>query len=353
VIRVLVVDDSPVARQYLVQLLESEPGLQVIGTAANGEEAVAAAAARKPDVITMDIFMPGLDGLQATRRIMESHPVPIVIVSANWPPGEAENTFRAMEAGALALVRRPAGPGHPEHGETVRELLDTVKLMSEVKLVRRWPRREQTSARSALPRLRQVEVVAVGASVGGPPVLQTILSRLPASFPVPILIVQHMAPGFLQGMVNWLAQTSGPVLLLARHGDHPLPGCAYFAPDGFNMGIAGNRTIHLSGSGGQNRFQPTVAHLFRSVATVYGRNAAGVLLTGMGRDGAAELKIMREKGAVTIIQDQASSVVFGMPGAAFELEAADCVLSPEKIARALQTLPLPGPGTEKEPSDAE
>jgi two-component system, chemotaxis family, protein-glutamate methylesterase/glutaminase len=352
VIRVLVVDDSPVARQYLVQLLQSEPGLQVIGTAADGEEAVAAAAAWKPDVITMDIFMPGLDGLQATRRIMESHPVPIVIVSANRPPGEAEITFHAMEAGALALVRRPEEPGHPDHGETVREFLKTVKLMSEVKLVRRWPRREQKSARSALPRPWQVEIVAVGASVGGPPVLQAILSRLPPAFPVPLLIVQHMAPGFLQGMVDWLAQTSGLPLHLARSGEAPLPGNAYFAPDGCNMGVAGNRTIVLSGSEAQSRLQPTVSHLFRSVATVYGRNAVGVLLTGMGRDGAAELKTMREKGAVTIIQDQASSVVFGMPGAAFALDAADCVLPPEEIARALQTLTLPGQRTEKEPADA-
>jgi two-component system, chemotaxis family, protein-glutamate methylesterase/glutaminase len=349
VIRVLVVDDSPVARQYLVQLLESEPGLQVIGTAGNGEEAVAAAAARKPDVITMDIAMPRLDGLQATRRIMESHPVPIVVVSANWPPGEAESTFRAMEAGALALVRRPEEPGHPDHEETVRELLKTVKLMSEVKLVRRWPRRQQKSVRSALPpRPRQVEIVAMGASTGGPPVLQAILSRLPPSFPVPILIVQHMAPGFVQVMLEWLRETSGPGLHLARHGDHPLPGCAYFAPDGLKMELDRHRRISLRRHG----FQPTVAHLFLSVALVYGRNAAGVLLTGMGRDGAAELKTMKEKGAVTIIQDQASSVVFGMPGAAFALEAADYVLPPAKIAQALQTLTLPGHETEKESADA-
>jgi two-component system, chemotaxis family, protein-glutamate methylesterase/glutaminase len=333
-IRVLVVDDSPVARDYLAHLLEGEPDLKVVGVAASGREAVAAAAALKPDVITMDIFMPGLDGVQATRAIMESYPTPIVIVSANWNPGEAEITFRALEAGALALVRRPEGPGHPEQESTVRELLETVKLMAEVKVVRRWPRREKREGLPALSRPRAVEIVAMGASTGGPPVLQAILARLPSSFPVPLLIVQHIAPGFLESMINWLKETSGPQLHLARHGELPLVGCAYFAPDGCQLGLARDRTITLQAGSSQ----PTVAHLFRSVATVYGRQAAGVLLTGMGRDGAAELKLLREKGAVTIIQDQASAAVFGMPGAAAELDAADCALPPAEIARALQSL---------------
>lgn len=349
-IRVLVVEDSPVVQEFLVHILGSDPGIEVIGRANDGQEAVEFVARTKPDVITMDINMPKMNGLEATRRIMETNPVPIVIVSGNWDPREVETTFRAMEAGALAIVQRPRGLGHPEHEATSGELLSTVRLMSEVRVVRRWsgsrPKVEKNgtvlfpSGKKEPSRFFDPEglgVVAIGASAGGPPVLQRILSGLPGNFPLPVLIVQHMARGFLPGMLEWLGEKSAVRLLIASDGERALPGRAYFAPDGFHMGIE-NGTIYLTGDSLEHGARPSVSFLFRSVAKAYGRKAAGILLTGMGSDGADGMKLMKEKGAVTIAQDRESSAVYGMPAAAVELGAATYVLAPDRITAALRSL---------------
>lgn len=340
-IKVLVVDDSPVTREFLVHILSSDPSIEVIGTANDGQHALEAVDRKRPDVITMDIHMPKVDGLEATRRIMETNPTPIVIVSGNVDPEEKAVTFRAVEAGALALLRRPAGPGHPDHAATARELLQTVKLMSEVRVVRRWSRsrREEPQSLVPLPAIRTaqapVRVVALGASTGGPPVLQTILSRLPVHFPAPILIVQHMAAGFFEGFVEWLAQSSGLPVHLARQHETILSGHAYVAPEGFQMKVGPTERIVLTGDEPESPHRPSVSYLFRSVADVYGAHAVAGLLTGMGRDGAEELKALRNKGATTFAQDEASCAVFGMPGQAVRIDAATYVFPPEDMAAAL------------------
>ncbi|HUO83476.1 MAG TPA: chemotaxis-specific protein-glutamate methyltransferase CheB [Thermoanaerobaculia bacterium] len=343
-IRVLVVDDSPVTREFLVHILGSDPDIQVIGTANDGQHALEAVGRERPDVITMDIHMPKMDGLEATRRIMETHPTPIVIVSGSTDAHEVASTFRTIEAGALAVLRRPAGHDHPDHEATARELVQTVKLMSEVKVVRRWPRvRSETevtrSLDKGLPRVpAMVKVVAIGASTGGPPVLQTILAGLPKDFPAPVLIVQHMAAGFTQGLVDWLAQSARLPVHLAVHGQTMLPGHVYVAPDELQMKVGRGGTILLGRAAPENGLCPSVSYLFRSLAEVYGAEVVAGLLTGMGRDGADELKVLREKGAVTFAQDKESSIVHGMPGEAIKLDAATFVLPPEKIAAALTSL---------------
>lgn len=349
-IKVLIVDDSPSVREFLGYILGSDPGIRVIGTANNGEEAVEFVRHDRPDVITMDINMPKMNGLEATRQIMETHPAPIVIVSGSWDAKEVETTFRAMEAGALAIVQKPQGFGHPDQESAAKELVQTVKLMSEVKVVRRWARRAARGTRdegvqrtSIVPPEERmpatdIRVAAIGASTGGPLVLQTILSGLPKDFAVPILIVQHMAPGFLQGMVDWLGQSSSVPLRIAVDGEEMMPGHAYFAPDGFNMGVANTGRISLEKDGPRNGAMPSVSYLFHSVMKTYREKAVGVLLTGMGKDGAEELKVMKEKGAFTIVQDRESSVVYGMPGVAFQLDAATYVLPPDKIAAVLTGL---------------
>lgn len=352
-IKVLIVEDSPVVRELLIYILGSDPGIELLGTAENGEKAVEFVKRTMPDVITMDINMPKMNGLEATRTIMETNPVPIVIVSGSWDVREVDTTFKAMEAGAVAAVQRPVGIGHPEHEANKRELLQTIRLMSEIRVVKRWPHYQKTaspetpaipasSGAGSLQVPSAIRAVAIGASTGGPPALQTILSGLkskmsPPLLP-PILIVQHITTGFLDGMVAWLSKTSSVPLHIAKQGDPLMQGHAFFAPDGFNMGVDGSGNITLTSDREENSFCPSVSFLFRSVANVFGRNAVGILLTGMGKDGAEELKLMKEKGAVTIAQDRESSVVYGMPGEAARLGAAMYTLSPGGISGFLAEL---------------
>lgn len=342
-IKVLIAEDSPVVREFLTYILGTDPDIRVVGVAHNGEEAIEAVKRYRPDVITMDIHMPKMDGLEATRRIMEMIPTPIVIVSGSTDPRENMTTFRAMEAGALAVLRRPDGIGHPNHEATVRELVQTVKLMSEVKVVRRWPkmRREQgtpAAARLAEASAGKIQVIAMGASTGGPPVLHTILEMLTGDLPVPVLIVQHMASGFTNSFVEWLAQTSGLPVHVATHGEYLVSGHAYVAPDEFQMKVEHGGRIVLTGDEPENGLRPSVSYLFRSLAETYGGNVVAGLLSGMGRDGAEELRLLREKGAITFAQDKKSSVVHGMPGEAIKLDAATYILAPEKIAAVLTGL---------------
>ena len=342
-INVLISEDSPTSRDFLGHVLKTDPHIQIIDMVSNGEEAVAAVAKRKPDVIMMDVHMPGIDGFEATRRIMQVQPVPIVIMSETLVDQVAA-THQAIEAGALAFLRHPPGFDHPDHAASVAELLQIVKLMSEVKVVRRWNRGEHVRPISVpdikyaeLPR-SDVRLIAIGASTGGPVVLQHILSVLAPSLNVPLLIVQHIAPGFVQGLTEWLGQSCGLPAHVATDRELALPGHIYIAPEDFHMGIDKNGRIKLVDDAPVHGLRPSVSFLFHSVAEAMGPNAAGVLLTGMGSDGADGLKLMRDKGAITIAQDETSSVVHGMPGVAIRLNAATHVLPPQNIAELLKRL---------------
>jgi two-component system chemotaxis response regulator CheB len=344
-VNVLIVDDSSVSRMLLVHLLEADPQLHVIGTVNDGQAAVDFVAGHRPDVVVMDIHMPHLDGFEATRRIMETQPVPIIICTATTNPKEVVTLFRLMEAGAVACVEKPVSREHPDFAQLVTNLLQTIKLMSEVKVVRRWPRSRAASlpappARpvALTPALTGVALIGIGASTGGPPVLQTILSSLPKDWTAAILIVQHIARGFLPGLVAWLNQTTGWQVHVASHGTSALPGHAYLAPDDFHMGVTSSGRILLTREEPENGLRPAVSYLFRSLAEACGRNALGVLLTGMGKDGAVELKLMKDNGAFTIAQDRESSVVHGMPGEAIELGGATHVLAADNIADVLMML---------------
>jgi two-component system chemotaxis response regulator CheB len=270
--------------------------------------------------------------------------VPIVVVSGSSDPREVATTFRAMEAGAVAVLRRPAGIGHPDHEATALDLVQMVKAMSEVKVVRRWPPRSGNAAAAPAVEARmergpaQVRVIAIGASTGGPPVLQGMLAALPKDLPVPILIVQHMAAGFTQGFVQWLAQSSSLPVHLAMHGEHIRPGHVYVAPDEFHMRIERGDTAVLRKDEPEHGMRPSVSYLFRSLRETYGGDVVAGLLTGMGRDGADELKLLKDKGALTFVQDKDSCVVHGMPGEAIRLDAATLVLTPQKIAAMLAHL---------------
>jgi two-component system chemotaxis response regulator CheB len=293
----------------------------------------------------MDIHMPHVDGFEATRNIMEICPTPIVIVSGSSTKDNVSTNFHALEAGALAVVARPHGIGHAHHHYSAKQLVDTVKLMSEVKVVRRWLRSKSTPAPDqvhtqsrVVPPPLPVQVVAIGASTGGPVVLQTILTGLPRDLPVPVLIVQHMTPGFTQGFVEWLSSSSGFPVRTAVDGEALLPGHAYIAPDNFQMGVSPGNRIALTTDGRENGMCPSVSYLFRSVKAVFGQQAVAVLLTGMGIDGVDELKQLRNAGAVTLVQDKESSVVHGMPGQAIKDGAASYVLSPQSMVKAIKTI---------------
>jgi two-component system chemotaxis response regulator CheB len=344
-IKVLVVEDSSVVQAQLVHILNSDPQVTVSGTARNGIEALEQLNRHSPDVVLMDIEMPEMDGFEATRRIMETRPVPIVICCGSTNPRETITTFRVMEAGAVACIEKPVGSGSDRFAAMAAELLQTVKLMAEVKVVRRWPRlRRDTAGSEPAPpipprqRLRRIEVIGIGASTGGPPVLQSIITGLPKDFAVPVLVVQHIAAGFLPALVEWLNQTTGFKVRVAEFGMEPLPGHVYFAPDDYHMSFAAGGHLRLTREPRENGLRPSVAHLFRSLAESCGAGAVGVLLTGMGKDGAEELKLMKDSGATTIVQDRETSVIHGMPGEAIALGAAMHVLPTERIAPMLVTL---------------
>ncbi|MGH9456907.1 MAG: chemotaxis-specific protein-glutamate methyltransferase CheB [Thermoanaerobaculia bacterium] len=338
-INVLVVEDSAVVLELLVHILSADPAIRIVGKARHGEEAIEMVERLRPDIVTMDIHMPRLDGIEATRRIMETVPTPIVIVSGSSDPEEVATTFAAIEAGALAVLERPYGPGHPEHERTAKGLVQTVKLMSEVRVVRRWARL-RPGATAPAPQVaasvaRRVEIVAIGASTGGPPVLHCILEELPREFSLPIVIVQHMAAGFLDGFAEWLSHSTGIPVRLAAHGDVVQAGRAYLAPDAMQMRVEAGGRIVLADDPPENGLRPSVSYLFRSVASAYRDRAVAGLLSGMGRDGARELKLLRDRGATTFAQDRETSVVHGMPGEAIRLEGAAHVLPPEGIAALL------------------
>jgi two-component system, chemotaxis family, protein-glutamate methylesterase/glutaminase len=344
-IKVLVVDDSQVARMLVVHLLGSDPQIRVAGAVADGQAALDFVTKDKPDVVLMDIHMPHMDGFETTRRIMETQPVPIVICTATADPREVAITFRLMEAGAVACVEKPVAREHAEFEQLVANLLQTVKLMCEVKVVRRWPRSRPTPVPPPMARPAELElapadisVIGIGASTGGPPLLQSILATLSKDFPAPILVVQHIAHGFLPGLAQWLDQTTGFRIHIASHGTTPLAGHVYLAPDDFHMGFSAAGRILLTKEEPENALRPAVSHLFRSLAEACGPNALGILLSGMGTDGAAELKLMKDKGAITIAQDRESSVVHGMPGEAVRLNAAKYVLAPQQISEVLMNL---------------
>lgn len=341
-IKVLIVEDSSVIRDLLIEILNSDPALEVVGCAKDGEEAIEMVKIKKPHVVTMDVIMPVMNGLEATRRIMEEHPVPIVIISSSTNIKEMELTFKALDAGAVAIMEKPCA-GHFDFDYMAGKIIEMIKIMSEIKVVKRWKREKSEPVEIKKPVeggliSAQIDAVAIGASTGGPAVIQTILSGLPMNFPVPIFIVQHIAKGFLPGMAGWLRENTGHVIHIAAHGETPLAGHIYFAPDDFHMGLGKNREILLNRGEAENSLRPAVSYLFRSVAEVCGKNAAGVLLTGMGKDGSFELKLMRNRGAVTIVQDEETSVVYGMPGESVKMGGAMYILPPQKIAEKLVSL---------------
>lgn len=357
-IRIVVIDDSAVSRAVLQHVFDGQPDMQVVGWAANGKAGIDEVKRTKPDLVTMDLEMPVMDGIEATRVLMEEHPVPIAIVSGVWSPEEVHKTFLASEAGAVAILEKPAGFDSPDRAGQVEDLVRTIRAMAEVKVVRRRSSRAPATTESgrrapaateirptrprSAPATGQPSIVVVGASTGGPPVLKVLLERVPAAFPLPIVVVQHISPGFVPGLVSWLAESTGLTVHVARNLEVPQPGHVYFAGDDRHLGLNRDGVLFLADEPAENGMRPAVSYLFRTAAENLGASAIGVLLTGMGHDGAMELKRLREEGAVTFAQDEATSVVFGMPGEAVRLGAAVHILPAEAIGDRLASIVMGG-----------
>lgn len=338
-LRVLVVEDSPVVRQLLVRILGGDPELQVVGEAGNGVEAIELAKALRPDLITMDIHMPLMDGVEATSKIMEEVPTPIVVVTASSDRAATGRAFAALGAGALTVVEKPRGPRSPDFAQQAQTLVDTVKLMAEVKVVSRRPRpapRAQTAPWGGPP--RRIDIVAIAASTGGPAAMATILRTLPPDKSVPILVVQHITPGFEESLVAWLNEVSALHVRLAVHGQRFRAGEVVMAPQGVHLGVDGDGTATLDGGPPIGSHRPSATHLFRSVARAYGPRALGVILTGMGNDGVQGLLALKEAGGRVLAQDEATSVVYGMPREAAALGVADQILPLKDIPGAMAAL---------------
>lgn len=341
VIRVLIVDDSVVVREHLKHIIESDPDLKVVGMCEDGMEALHWLKSNSADVITMDIIMPIMDGFEVTRKIMESKPVPIVIITSAFKPKDAIQGFRAMEAGALAILEKPLGPTDPLYHQKIAEIITTIKIVKDIKLVRRTGTKNGKSI--SIPKEKiadfseDIEAVVIGASLGGPAALMCILPLLNPSFPVPIFIVQHIVPGFTSGLATWLQSYTNLAVVIPKNGEIAKPGYCYLAPDNCHMIISKGNIIHLEESSAKG-IQPSVGRLFKSAAETYGKKCIGVILTGMGKDGANELLLMKEKGAYTIAQDEKSCVMFGMPAEAIKLGAVSKVLPLEQIPITLNYL---------------
>ncbi len=345
VVRVMLLDAPDAPEGPLAPLLATDPRLVIVARGSLGDDAVALVRAHEPDTLLLRATADGAY-LEAVRSVMAQRPVPVVVSAVH---ADSERP-RALKAGAVACVEAPAGP---QDADAAAALRDTVRLMAEVKVVRRWAaQRDDAPARPPSPRPGRRPgapcVVGIGTSTGGPATLRTILASLPTPFPLPLLVVQHIAAGFLPGMAVWLGDACGLPVHVAHYGAEPLPGHVYLAPDGLQMGLGRDGRILLAREPSPTALCPSVSHLFHSLADVCGPRAIGVLLTGMGKDGAEGLKRMKDCGAITIAQDRGSSVVHGMPGEAIALGAATHVVPLEQIAALLGRLAAAAAGARTE-----
>jgi two-component system, chemotaxis family, protein-glutamate methylesterase/glutaminase len=344
-IRAIIVEDSIVKKELLLHILNSDPDIDVVATASDGETAIRYIKSKKPDIVTMDVNMPGMNGFETTRRILKECPIPIVIISTIRTAKNKKEVSKAMmESGALYFLDTPPGPWHPDFDLVSKRIVRIIKSMSHLKVVtRRYTTTNDKSSKKTDQKpikitdyKSDISIVAIGVSTGGPPLLKDILSKLPADYKMPIVIVQHISAGFDQLLANNLNKACEVVVKLAEEGEIIRPKTVYIAPGSTNLIINTRNKISLISNPTEfNSIVPSADALFNSVSKVFNSSAVGILLTGMGRDGAKELKGMKERGAVTIIQDEASSAVFGMPGEAKAINAENYTMTPDEITKYL------------------
>jgi two-component system chemotaxis response regulator CheB len=342
-IKVLIAEDSPSIAAMMRDLLSRDPEIEVVGWAKSGHEAVALRNSLNPDVMTMDLNMPLMGGLDAIKIIASTRPVPILVVSQLIESRDSEVAFEALRCGAIDVMGKPSGAGSAPFSEMGEELTFRIKAVARVRPMRLMDKAAVATANSKVRPRRPLKqpVVVIGASTGGPPALATILRGLPRHLPVPIAIVQHIAPGFVAGLRQWLERQSPLPVKVAADGTPLRSGDVYLAPDNCHLEIGRGKTLVLTNEAPLRGHRPAVDRLMESAARMYGADVLGVLLTGMGRDGAQGLKKIKDAGGRTIVQDEATSLVFGMPREAILAGAAEIVSPLEKIADEIVQATLP------------
>jgi two-component system chemotaxis response regulator CheB len=358
-IRVLLVEDSPVVLTVLKRLLATATEIEVVGTACNGQVALELLPLLQPDVICADYHMPVMDGLEFTQRVMSQFPRPILVISTFVHPKENEhNVFRLLEAGAVDIFPKLVVGNDLDYASFRQVLVNKIKVLAGVKVFTRHPPKNTIAGQGATtiaPAVKQaspragihrptsipqssasaIRAIVIGASTGGPQALHTLLTQLPDHLAVPIFCVQHISEGFLQGLVNWLAAECRLPVKIAQASALPLPGVIYFAPERSHLEFGRQGQFCCTAAAPVDGHCPSVTVMLRSAAQHYGSGVIGILLTGMGRDGATGMQDVALAGGITIAQDEQSSVVFGMPREAIALGAVKHVLSIDTMPTVL------------------
>jgi len=332
-IRVVIADDSKLTRQVLRALLQEDDGIEVVGEAANGREAIDLVQRLKPDVLTLDIIMPIMNGTQAIPEIMAVSPLPILVISS---VANAKNAFDCIQGGALDVVMKPQF-----NATSGAELARRIRVLAKTKVIRNGPIHQIPELQPHRQKNCQTQfnrVFAIAASTGGPQALATILPTLPSSFPCPVVIAQHVAFGFAQGMVDWLASLCPMPVHLVSETVRLRAGHIYIAPPERNLSINRRLELELEEQKASDIFHPSCDHLLKSVADVCGSQAVGIILSGMSSDGVQGIAHIRHRGGITFAQDEASSVIFGMNRMAIESGAVQQVLPIMAIGQQIQKL---------------
>jgi len=355
-IKVLLVEDSPIAKTLLSRLIDSTNDLRVVGTASTGVEGLELIPKLKPDVICTDLHMPTMDGLQFTSEVMINYPTPILVISASVQEEDTRNVFLLLQAGAVDIFPKPRAGLIQEYESIKQELINKIRILSGVKVFKRSKSAQTNLLKTEVKENKQlitsiiktqppeliapinrsgVKILTIGSSTGGPQALLELFSKLPPHFPIPIVCVQHISEGFLQGLLDWLSYNSDLKFRIAQHSEIPQPGIVYFPPEKHHLELDRQGRFLPSTAPPVGGHRPSVTVTFQAIAKFYRNRAIGILLTGMGRDGAEGLLELYKAGSLTIAQDENTSVVFGMPKEAISLGAAQKILPIQEIVPLL------------------
>lgn len=344
-VRVMVVEDSLVVRQLLVHIIASDPRLVVAAAVSSAEEALQEIGRVQPDVVSMDIRLPGMDGLEATRRIMSEHPTPIVVIADSIEDSSLKISMNALRAGALTVVEKPVGLSSANYAGIASTICTQLYIMSQVPVVRQrsfapWREKSTMTAptRDREWSLMRPSIMGIVASTGGPPALAKVLGALPEDFPLPILVVQHMGAPFMEGFASWLNGLMPLKVRLAQDQEIPTAGHVYVAPGDRHLLLSPAGTLKVSGAPPLSNQRPSATMLFRSMARSVGRRGLGVILTGMGEDGAQGLVELRQAGGYGLAEDESTAVVYGMPAAASRMGGVNVSLPLDLIASRILRL---------------